>query len=198
MHAVILYSIGHSTHSIDEFLRLLAEHGIQAIAYVQSAPYSRYSPQFARAALEQTLKEHGIVDVFWGRELGTRRSEPERYHNGKVDYGRVEQSSAFHQGLNRPVQGAAKMNVAMLCAEKDPMTCHRTILVARCIKDLIDDVRHILADGRIETRAEAEQRLLIEYRLQNDDLFTTREKRLLDAYQRRANAISYQEPTVHG
>jgi uncharacterized protein (DUF488 family) len=198
MHAVILYSIGHSTHSIDEFVRLLELHGIQAIADARSSPYSRYSPQFARAALEQSLKEHDIAYVFLGRELGARRSEPECYHNGKVDYRRVEQSPAFRQGLDRLVQGASKMKVAMLCAEKDPLACHRTILVARCVKSSVGDVHHILADGQIETQAQAEERLLCEYGLQNDDLFTTREERVLDAYQRRANAISYQEPTVHG
>ncbi len=194
----VLYSIGHSNHSIDRLLELLEQHGIQAIADVRSSPCSRYNPQFAREALDQSLKDRGMSYVFLGTELGARRDEPECYTNGRVDYVRVVKTDSFQRGIKRLVDGASKMKVAMLCAEKDPLTCHRTILIGRHIADLVDDLLHILADGTLETQTQAEQRLLVECDLQNEDLFATREERVLEAYQQRSASIAYEEPTLHG
>ena len=193
-----LYSIGHSTHSIGHFLNLLQQHGIQAVADVRSVPYSRHNPQFSREDLVRSLKDHGIGYFFLGNELGARRNEPECYQNHKVNYDQVARTTVFHEGLRRLVQSSSKMNVAMLCAEKDPLTCHRTILIARNIRDLIGPVRHILCDGSIETNDQAEERLLKEQGIQRPDLFATREQRIAEAYQRRAENIAYEESIPHG
>lgn len=193
-----LYSIGHSTHSIGHFLNLLKQHNIKAIADVRSVPYSRHNPQFSREGLVRTLKGHGIGYFFLGKELGARRNEPECYQNHKVNYDQVAQAPAFRGGLHRLVNISLKMNVAMLCAEKDPLTCHRTILIARHIKDLIGVVLHILGDGNIETNEQAEERLLKEHTLQNSDLFTPREQLIAEAYQKRAVEIAYEEPIPYG
>jgi hypothetical protein len=85
----------------------------------------------------------------------------------------------------------------MLCAEADPLTCHRTILIGRRISNLIDEVVHILPDGDVETQTEAERRLLEECNLQNEDLFLTRTDRIIEAYQRRGARIAYEEPALH-
>lgn len=193
-----IYSIGHSTHSIGKFLSLLKQHNIQTIADVRSIPYSRHNPQFSLEALSKYLKDNGIGYIFLGAELGARRNEPECYENNKVNYDQVAQIPSFREGLRRLVQSSLKMNVAMLCAEKDPLTCHRTILIARNIKDLIGDVRHILGDGRIETQDQAEERLLREHTMQGSDLFVTREQLIAEAYHRRGVAIAYKEPISHG
>jgi uncharacterized protein (DUF488 family) len=192
-----LYSIGHSNHCIDRFLDLLALHEIRAVADVRSSPYSRYSPQFSRESLEQALKTRTISYVFLGDELGARRDEPECYQNGRVDYGLVAGTMAFQRGLDRLVEGASKMKVAMMCAEQDPLTCHRAILVARAIAGRGIDVAHILSDGTLESQAAAERRLLVECNLQYEDLFVTREERIEDAYQRRGQSIAYEEPVSH-
>lgn len=193
----VLYSIGHSNHPIGRFLDLLELHGIQAVADVRSSPYSRHNPQFSRQKLEQSLKDRRIAYVFLGAELGARRYESECYTDGKVNYDQVPRMEAFQRGIARLVDGSSKMSVAMLCAEKDPLTCHRTILIGRHIKELVADVLHILPDGGIETQSEAEQRLLIECHLGDRDLFATREQRLLEAYQQRATHIAYEEATPH-
>lgn len=190
----ILYSIGHSNHSIERFLELIERHGIQAIADVRSSPYSQYTPHFNRESLEISLKERGVAYVFLGAELGARRHEPECYVDGKVDYERIPATEAFRQGVKRLLAGASRMKVAMLCAEKDPLTCHRTILIGRHVKELLADVRHILPDGRIESQSEAEQRLLIECNLNERNFFLSREERLLEAFQQRAIHIAYEEP----
>lgn len=192
-----LYSIGHSNQPIGQFLDLLDLHGIQAIADVRSSPYSRHNPQFSKEQLEQTLRGHGISYAFLGNELGARRAEPECYRNGRVDYNQVAQTSAFQQGIERIVHVASKMKVAMMCAEQDPLACHRAILIGRNILSRVDDVAHILPDGTLETQAQAEQRLLVECRLQNEDMFATREERIEEAYQRRSSSIAYEEPAPH-
>ena len=70
-----LFTIGHSNHSFDEFLDLLQQREIEKIIDVRSAPYSRYSPQFNKSALEKSLKCRGIGYIFLGKELGVRRVE---------------------------------------------------------------------------------------------------------------------------
>ena len=193
MNKKILFSIGHSSHPIERFLALLHKHGIQAIADVRSSPYSRFNPQFSREALESTLKQNRISYVFLGKELGARREEPECYRFNKVDYELVAELPAFQEGLRRLSIGATKMRVAMLCAEKDPLTCHRTILVARFVKDRVDDIHHILASGLIETQSQAEDRLLREFGKQEGDFFMPLEVRLTNAYRARSEEIAYQE-----
>ncbi|PCJ64471.1 MAG: hypothetical protein COA73_03840 [Candidatus Hydrogenedentota bacterium] len=193
----ILYSIGHSTHTIDTFISLLKRHDINAIADVRSMPYSRFSPQFSDKALEASLKENNIAYVFLGKELGVRRSNPDLYSNNKIDYRKISTLSSYRQGILRMIDGAGRMNVAMMCAEKDPLTCHRTILIARNAKLLVDDIRHILEDGSIETQSQLEDRLLLECKMNNEELFSTREQRLEDAYDRRALEVAYEEPASH-
>ncbi len=190
---LLLYTIGHSNQTMDRFLGLLEQHGIEAIADVRSSPYCRYSLHFSQHNLVPELKERGIAYVFLGDELGARREEAECYQQGKVDFDQVAATPTFQSGLARLLKGASKMNVAVLCAEKDPLTCHRTILIARHAKGLVDDIRHILPDGSIETQSEAEQRLLAECNLHEPDLFRSLEERLLEAYQRRAGQLAYEE-----
>jgi uncharacterized protein (DUF488 family) len=195
---VLLYSIGHSNHSFDRFAELLQSHKIQAIADVRSSPFSRHNPQFSKDELERNLKLQSIAYVFLGKELGARRDEPECYMGGKVVYDQVVKTDAFQRGLQRLVEGASKMRVAMLCAEGDPLTCHRSILIGRHIVQFVDEVVHILPNGNIETQVEAEQRLLEECELQHEDLFLTRNDRILEAYQRRGECIAYEEPILNG
>lgn len=193
----VLFSIGHSNHTIEQFLDLLGRHGIHSVADVRSSPYSRYSPQFSQPMFERSLQECGINYVFLGVELGARRHEAECYLDGKVDYSQVPRTEAFQQGMARLVDMASRSRTAMLCAEKDPLTCHRTILVARHAKEFVGDVLHILPYGALETQSEAEQRLLVECNLQEQNLFLTRQQRLDDAYQKRAAHIAYEEPAPY-
>ncbi len=125
-----VFTIGHSNLEIGKFVALLKQHGIQAIADVRSSPYSQYNPQFNRELLQRALQEKSIAYVFLGRELGARRSERECYLEGRADYELISQTSAFKQGIERLIQGAARMRIALMCAEKDPIDCHRCLLVS--------------------------------------------------------------------
>lgn len=189
-----LYTIGHSTHEWVHFVDLLQKHKIEVLGDVRSMPYSRFTPQYNRESLTNGLALHGIKYVFLGQELGARRTESECFVNGKVDYDRVAQMPAFLKGLERLRAGIEKYRVAIMCAEKEPLECHRTILVAHHAKTFAE-ILHILSDGTLETHAHAEARLMAKYRLEEDDLFVPEELRVKNAYAKRAEEIAYQEST---
>ena len=189
-----IFTSGHSTHSIDEFLALLTRHGITALADVRSQPYGRLA-HFNRENLSASLKDAGIEYVFLGRELGARREEPECYENGVAIYERIVKMPAFQEGLVRLRRGAEKFRLAMMCAEKEPLTCHRGILISRCLKDLGMHVVHILADGTLEDHAFAERRLVRELHL-GRTLFEpdlTESDLIRRAYDQRGREIAYRE-----
>lgn len=188
-----LLTIGHSTHDFPRFLALLQQHGIEIVADVRSRPFSRL-PWFSRPSLEKQLKESGIRYVFLGQELGARRDERECYIGDRVDYERIAQAPLFQKGLERLKVGVGKARIALMCAEKDPLDCHRTILVCRHAKDFAE-ILHIHADGALETHEKAEARLLARYHEDAYDLFRSRIELLNDAYQRRGQEIAYvQQP----
>jgi uncharacterized protein (DUF488 family) len=187
-----LFTIGHSTHELPRFLDLLRAHGIQEVADVRSQPYSRHTPWFSRDTLERALKLEGIRYVFLGRELGARRDERDCYIAGKVSYDRIAQAAAFRAGLARLQQDTATTRVALMCAEKDPLDCHRTILVARHAAAFAQ-VFHIRADGTLEAHTALEHRMRRLYGLFDSDLFLPPEAQLTEAYTRRGEEIAYVE-----
>lgn len=186
-----IYTIGHSTHSLATFLSLLTEHRISAVADVRSEPYSRFNPQFDRDALRAGLAQAGISYVFLGRELGARREEAECYLDGVVQYDCIARTELFQAGLQRVLRGASTHRVALLCAEKDPLVCHRTVLISRHLAKRGAAIAHILEDGRLESHQEAVDRLLSECGLGQSELFDGREELVAEAYTRREKRIAY-------
>jgi uncharacterized protein (DUF488 family) len=189
-----IVTIGHSTHSLSRFVELLKQHDITALGDVRSKPYSRINPQFNREDLKQALKEAGIAYVFLGKELGARSEDPSCCEQGKVRYDRIALTEQFRVGVERVKEGATKFRLALMCAEKDPLECHRTVLVARRLAELGMDVQHVHADGRLESQPEVNERLMRELGLPECDLFRTREDVLKDAYEIQAERIAYTAP----
>ncbi len=142
-----LYTIGHSTHPVDTFVTLLRSHDIEAVADIRSSPYSRYNPQYNRETLKKSLLSSDIAYVFLGDELGARRREAECYRNDKVDFKLVQELPLFLSGIDRLLKGSEKMRIAIMCAEKDPLHCHRTFLVSDYLAARDLDIQHILAEG---------------------------------------------------
>jgi uncharacterized protein (DUF488 family) len=186
-----IYTIGHSSHSIADFVTLLARHGIGTVADVRSQPYSRFNPQFRRDALRRSLAAAGIDYVFLGEGLGARSADPSCCVNGKVSYELLARTPRFRADLAQAAQLAKRSRTALLCAERDPLTCHRTILVARELERLGIRAAHILADGTLESRAAANARLLAEEQIGGADLFRDQEQLEAEAYRRRAERIAY-------
>ena len=187
-----IFTIGHSNHSWEDFLALLARHGVQVVADVRSAPYSRFNPQFNRDALAAALKVRGMDYLYCGRELGGRPDDPACYDGGRIRYERVARTSGFREGLARVVDAAAASRVALMCAEKEPLDCHRTLLVARALDDEGMAVAHILATGDLEPHPKAVDRLMARFDLDpNGDLFQTREDVVAKAIARQAGRIAF-------
>lgn len=192
----LIYTVGHSNHTLEHFLDLLKGHGVNAIADVRSSPYSRYSSQFNRESLKASLRTAGISYVFLGQELGARSSDPKCYENGRVQYPCLARSEHFRKGLDRVITGAKSHCIALLCAEKDPLTCHRTILVARELQRRGTKVDHILENGSVESHDQAMYRLLAMFGLQEEELFRTFEDRVNEAYRLQEERIAYTNPEM--
>ena len=187
-----VFTIGHSTHEIERFLELLRAHGITAVGDVRSNPHSRMNPQFNRELLKAVLTAAGIAYVFLGRELGARSEDPACYTNGKVKYERLAQTVLFRAGLERVREGMRRYRLALMCAEKEPLVCHRGILVSRHLEAAGIPVRHILADGSVESHTGAMHRLREQLQLPESDLFRTPEDVIEDAYRMQGDRIAYE------
>ena len=169
-----IYTIGHSNHAIERLGELLRRHGVTAVADVRSTPYSRFNPQFNRETLAGWFTEVGIRYVFLGRELGGRSEDPADYdEHGVVSYGRLRAKPTFEAGIERLLRGAATQRIALLCSEKEPLDCHRTLLVARDLADRGIPVQHIHADGSLESHDQTMDRLLEERGLKQTTLFAS-------------------------
>lgn len=190
-----IFTLGHSTHPIEKFIKLLRMHGVSAVCDVRSSPYSRFNPQYNRENLKASLKESDIKYVFLGKELGARSEDPCCYQDGRVSYDRLAKTDIFRMGIDRLLRGAIDYDIALVCAEKDPLECHRTILVARELEKKGCSVLHILENGKIERHEDAIARLIREYNSgQGSDFFLTAEEIQNKAYSKQAEKISYALP----
>jgi uncharacterized protein (DUF488 family) len=160
-----LYTIGYSGFTIGEFITTLKNNSINAIADVRSMPYSKHRPEFNSDKLKIELKRNGIEYVFLGDLCGARINDKECYRNGKADYDLIAKNPKFIEGLNRIKKGMAKYRIALLCAEKDPVYCHRMILICRNLKSHDINILHIVSPEIIQTQNECEERLLKIFKL---------------------------------
>jgi uncharacterized protein (DUF488 family) len=161
-----ILTIGHSNHPIERFIALVEGAGVSALADVRSFPVSRYAPQFNKDALTKSLQKKSIAYIYCGKELGGRE--------------RSSTPESFRGGLDRVIAKSAHHRIALMCAERDPLDCHR-LMLARALAERGIAVGHILISGEIESQHATENRLLAREGLAGDDLFS-RDSRLRDAY----------------
>ncbi len=153
-----IFTIGHSNHSAEEFLALLQEHNVEEVADVRSSPYTRnpYGAHFNREPLAALLEERGIEYRFMGGELGGRPADRSCYDaQGRVRYERLARTDEFFSGISDLLRDAGKRRVALMCSEREPLDCHRTLLIAHVLTSEAygveaEQMQHILADGGIE------------------------------------------------
>ncbi|HLC15836.1 MAG TPA: DUF488 domain-containing protein [Thermodesulfovibrionia bacterium] len=186
-----LYTIGHSTHETEQFIRLLLQHKITAVCDVRSHPYSQFTPQFNREIIQKELKNHRITYVYLGYELGPRHNDPEYIINGKVQYEKLSDTERFRHGLERLKKGMQSHRIALMCSEKDPTQCHRMILICRHMRSESLDILHILDDGSLEKNHDAEKRLMALFKIPEHDLFHTLEDQIQHAYDIQSKRIAY-------
>jgi uncharacterized protein (DUF488 family) len=191
MTAFDLYSIGHSNIAAERFVAMLRGAGVSAVADVRSTPFSRRFPWFSGKNLAAMLAQQGIGYLAYGETLGGRPHNAALYRDGIADYEAMAQRPEFQGGLDRLCADAARLRVCLMCAEREPLDCHRCLLVARSLAARGLAIGHIRHDGTIEPHRATEQRLLA-LTGAGDDLFATgQDERLAAAYRRRARAIAY-------
>lgn len=157
-----LFTIGHSNHSLDSFVRLLQDNGIMTLVDVRTAPYSRHNPQFNRENLEGALSQRNIRYRYAGTYLGGRPSDATCYKKRvrplqgadylhEVDYPGVMRRSWFVRAIGRLLDLAAEDTTAIMCSEENPAECHRHHLIARYLMEEHPqvDVWHIRGDGTL-------------------------------------------------
>ena len=186
-------TIGHSNHTIERFIELLCQHRVTAVADVRSSPYSQMHAQFNREALAVALKREAIAYSFLGRELGGRPADKTCYENGRVQYKRVAATPIFRSGLDRILAGVQSFRIALMCAEREPLECHRTLLVAPELEKAGITVLHLHVDGRTESHTDAMSRLLDLFRLADEDLFRSRSELIEEACYRQQERVAFAE-----
>jgi uncharacterized protein (DUF488 family) len=189
----VVYTIGHSNGTVERLLGLLQLHSISAMADVRSQPYSRFNPQFNREALAGALKNSGLEYVFLGHELGARSEDPACYRGGRAQYSLISKTSVFEHGIQRLLAGMQRFQVAIMCAEKEPLVCHRSILISRSLQERGVTVKQILEDGTLEDHEASLSRLLEMQGLESTHLFYSHDELIDIAYERQAEEIQYAE-----
>lgn len=198
----LLYTIGHSNHSQEYFLEMLRSNEINCIVDVRSTPFSKYTPQFNKYELKKYLNKKGIYYLHMGIEFGARRDDKSLYtSSGYLDFKKVAKSKDFLKGIDRISLGVNKgLKISFMCTEKDPIDCHRNILVAKEFYNLGYNVKNILTDGSIKNQDSLENDLMdIYFEKRNQiNIFDlkneskTEKQILFDAYELRNKDIAYQ------
>ena len=171
-------TIGHSSHAIERFVDLLKSGGVGLLVDVRSMPWSRRHPQFGQEKLAKSLEVQGINYAWEGAALGGKSSA----------YNIVAAQPAFTEALDRLIVRARHTTVCLMCAEKEPLDCHRTVLVARRLAERGVAIEHLLADGTTRRHQEVEEKLLAKVG-GGGDLFEDRAQLLARAYDARERAM---------
>ena len=158
----VIYTIGYTPYQPEELLRALQRHGVSCLVDVRSNPHSAHYPAYNAEVFSRQAAQAGLLYRNYAREFGARQEDPRFYtEEGYLDFERFIRSEAFLEGVEKLRRGMAMGYVfALMCAEKDPINCHRAIMIGRGLKDLGFEVRHILGPDGIETQAELEQRAI--------------------------------------
>ncbi|MFB3923919.1 MAG: DUF488 family protein [Terriglobia bacterium] len=153
--------MGHSSLDFSQFTKLLADFQVALVVDVRSRPQSSRFPQFSQPAFEKLLAGEGVAYLFLGEELGGRPDDPDAYFgDGRVDYRARRKSYAFRAGLERVLHELESQSLALMCAEEDPLECHRFLMICPELVASGVEPLHIRKGSQIETQEAAETRLL--------------------------------------
>jgi uncharacterized protein (DUF488 family) len=189
-----LFSIGHSNIPAERFAAMLQGSGVSNVVDVRSVPSSRWFPWFSQQALAAQLAGAGIAYTAMGDTLGGRPNDPSLYREGVADYEAMAKQSGFRRALDQLRGLVAHSRICLMCAEREPLDCHRCLLVGRQLAARGLATGHILHDGTIEPHAATERRLLVLEGEAGDDLFPAgQDERLAAAYRRRARAVAFRQ-----
>ena len=198
-----LYTVGYTSFpSPEELAEVLRGYGIRALVDVRSTPYSAHYEQYNKENIRRVLSKAGISYGNMALAFGARQDNPAFYKNGRLDFETFARSDRFQRGKRRLEDGIDNGYAPVLmCAEKNPITCHRAILVARAFRDAGYHVIHILPDGETKTHEALEQELLDLYfpdrnQLSVFDKPMDEKERLRQAYEKQNDKIGFREENL--
>lgn len=188
-----IYTIGHSNHTLENFVNLLKKSEIEVVVDLRSAPYSAMYPYFNRESIQSSLKKESIEYLFLGDSIGGRSKDRSVFQDGQVVYARLAEKPEYQNGIRRVIEGSTRYSIALMCSEKEPLDCHRTLLVSQSLVDSGAQVTHIHADGKAESHEDALQRLLRTFHLDAPDLFGEDSSRIKEALLKQERKIAFSD-----
>ena len=155
------YTIGHSNHTISNFIKLLQFHKIDYVIDVRSMPYSKYTPEFNKNNLYKKLEFENIHYRHLGNKLGGQYTNPKLLSpEGIIDYKKVRQRPEFKEGIQEVIKLIQRgKRVTLMCMEKDPFDCHRFVLISYSLAKDGLNVAHILENGGLISNKDLENKL---------------------------------------
>lgn len=154
-----IYTIGYGRRSIDDFIALLQQYGVDVLFDSRSLPYSRFQPNFRKKALAEHLNRAGIGYVYVGEALGGKRVDPRALVDGQIDLERLAALPDFQEAIDAAAEQAAGANrreraAVIMCAELRPENCHRAWMLAPQMEARGFEVRHIDERGALKSQRE--------------------------------------------
>ena len=154
----MIYTIGHSNISQEDFIEILKSFKIQLLVDVRSSPYSKFVPHFNRENIKTTLDDSNVNYIFMGRQIGGKPKDKKYYKNGNVNYDLIAKTEHFKEGINKIIELNKDNKLVLMCSEEDPYSCHRHNLITQTLvkKDL--EVIHIRKGPKMEKITDPDKR----------------------------------------
>jgi uncharacterized protein (DUF488 family) len=170
-----VFTIGHSTHQLEYFIKLIKSQKINTLIDIRSMPASKYNPQYNKDSFEYFLQSKGIKYMHFGFEFGARHDDEDFLDDdGMVNFIKFRRSFQFQNGIERLDIGISNgYNIVLMCSEGDPLECHRFSMISVYLEEIGIVVKHIMKDGSMQLHKDLEQGLLEKYskKLLTPDLF---------------------------
>jgi len=152
-------TIGYGNMNVNDFIQRLVDNRVNCIVDIRTRPYSKFNISFNKEEFRDRLADYKISYFWLGNKLGGKYDKISLCNSkGVVDYEKVAETERFKEGLNELIKFCETRNVCIMCSEKDPLKCHRFLLVSWQLKDY--NIYHIMPDGTLLKNAELEQKLL--------------------------------------
>lgn len=160
-----IYTIGYASKSLDDLIELIQVKGIATVVDVRSVPYSKRYSEFNKESLGNKCAKRNVRYIYLGHLLGARQTDQNLlFPDGKVDFNLLAKSENYSQGIDQIIHlNETVAPICLLCAEKDPYKCHRSILLGRVLANKGYKLEHYVSDNVSFSQNDIEDRLLKEY-----------------------------------
>lgn len=186
----MIYTIGYAGTIVERLIDVLKQKKVSILIDVRSIPKSKYFYLFNDVNLSKQLSKAQIKYENWRIEFGARQENLDFFTDDVLDYEKFAKSERFQNGLKQ-VNELIKSgeNICLMCAEIDPINCHRAVLCAREIAKIENQIEHIIlkrnGENIFETQSEFEERLKSSLKVESVD----------EAYQKQNKKIGYKLTT---